>query len=146
VKWREVLSLKAKRRHEHHNLYLLYFTVCWHFHSHWSQNIHQMNLSKQGQLGVWSFHIGVINVWSSGMWHSCHRECSEPVGQRCRVTSAKPRITFHTPIFWHVTPYQLTYSYERIRGPSCLHLNAPSLLTPWTDRQTDRQTATPSEI
>ena len=60
------------------------------------------------------------------MWHSNHRECSEPVGQQCCVTSAKPRIIFHTPIFWHVTPCQLTYSYERIRGPSRLHLHAPS--------------------
>ena len=86
-----------------------------------------------------SFHTDVIIVWSSGMWHSNHRECSEPVDQRCCVTSAKPRIIFHTAIFRHVTPCHLIYSYERTECPSCLHLHAPSLLTPWTDRQTERQ-------
>ena len=103
LKWSEVLSLKSTRCYEHHALYLLYFTVCWHFLSHWSQNIQQT-----GPIGVLSFHTGVIKVWSSGMWHSGHRECSEPVSQRCCVTSAKPKIIFHTAIFWHVKPCQLT--------------------------------------
>ena len=92
--------------------------------------------------GFWSFHTGVIKVWSSGMWHSSHRECSEPADQWCCDTSAKPRIIFHAPIFWHVTPCQLTYSYERIRGPSCLHLHVPSS----PSYTLNRQAATPSEI